>query len=276
MIERTDFTGFPGGRVVILSDPGRCIAVLLEDFRDGTGTLRNDARVAVITGRQLRDDAVPGDVMVAAREQRGACRRAQCGRMEARVAQALRGQLVDIRRRHATPERTELSEARVIEQDQHHVRRAFRRTNDARKRRWIGVLVGTADLSLESKVGARQRCRGRRWWNRRSDGCSLILRAPGLRECSDTDGGKQCGEDSIHGFHSLRGVYGDTQNPNNLNATSIPQSAVLWPPRYTLGLMYTWLEPPKRGPNTRPHVMDRRPHAVLFSQSNVTAGSTVM
>src|SRR4029079_8778515 len=96
MIERTDLAGFPGGRVVVLSDPRGCIAVLPEDFRDGASALRNDARVAVITGRQFRDDAVPGDMMVAPREQRGARRRAQGGRMEARVAQALRSQLVDI------------------------------------------------------------------------------------------------------------------------------------------------------------------------------------
>src|SRR6476619_2833644 len=86
--------------------------------------------------------------------------------METRVTQALRGELLDVGRRHATTEGTELPVARIIDQDQQHVGRPLWRTHHLGKSRRIGVLVGAAYLSLEVKVETRQRLRRRRRWNR--------------------------------------------------------------------------------------------------------------
>src|SRR5436190_660781 len=106
--------------------------------------------------------------------------------MESRVTQSLRGELLNIWRWDTTTEGAELSVARIIEQDQQHVGRALGRTHHLRKGRWVGVLVGTANLSLETKVGPRQRLRRRRRWNRSRGlllGGSRLCEKQRRREC---------------------------------------------------------------------------------------------
>src|SRR5436190_24275520 len=99
--------------------------------------------------------------------------------MESRVTQSLRGELLNIWRWDTTTEGAELSVARIIEQDQQHVWRALGRTHHLRKGRWVGILVGPANLSLETKVGPWQRLRRGRGWNR---GRGLLLGRSRLRE----------------------------------------------------------------------------------------------
>src|SRR5436190_23933275 len=111
-------------------------------------------------------------MVVAPGEQRSACWRAQCGRMEARIAQALCGKLLHIRRRYSAAECAELAEAGIVKQDQQDVRCVFWRTDDLRKGCWIGVLKRAADLALEAEVRPRQRQRASRESRRRA-----------LREC---------------------------------------------------------------------------------------------
>jgi hypothetical protein len=53
-------------------------------------------------------------MMIAAGEQSGARRRAQCSRVESCIAQALRSELFYIGGWHAAAKRAELSETRII------------------------------------------------------------------------------------------------------------------------------------------------------------------
>src|SRR6478672_2808980 len=97
-------------------------------WRNRSGALRNDCGIAIVTGRELRNDAGSRHVMVAPGEEGGARRRAQGRRVETCVTKSLRGQLLDIWGWHPTSKRAELSVTRIIEQDQKHVRRALGRT----------------------------------------------------------------------------------------------------------------------------------------------------
>src|SRR5437773_9907819 len=69
VIERTNFAGFPRRRVVVFSDPGGCVAVLPEYFRNRTYTLGNDAGVAVVAGSQFGNNACSSHMMIATCQQ---------------------------------------------------------------------------------------------------------------------------------------------------------------------------------------------------------------
>ena len=86
-IERPDLAGLPVGRVVVLAEPRRGVAVLPQHLGDRADVLADDAGVAVVAGGGFGDHAVAGRVVVAAGEQRRARRRAERRRVEARVAQ---------------------------------------------------------------------------------------------------------------------------------------------------------------------------------------------
>src|SRR5205823_4268940 len=96
------------------------------------------------------------------------CRRTQCGGVEARIAQALGRQVVNIRRRHTAAERAELAEARVIDQDQQDVWRALGWAHDLWKNWRVRVLEGAADVTLEMKIGTRKLTRHSRRRSRRN------------------------------------------------------------------------------------------------------------
>src|SRR5262245_21773042 len=65
-------------------------------------------------------------MMIASGEQRCARRGAQGSGVEARVAQAHLREAIEIRRRHLAAERAPLTKARVVDQDEEHVRSAGR------------------------------------------------------------------------------------------------------------------------------------------------------
>src|SRR5258705_9138795 len=120
-------------------------------------------------------------MMIAAGNQGRTRWRAQRRRVEAGITQALRRELLHIRRGDAPSEDTELPKARVIEQDQQHIWRAFGRAQYRRKSGWIGVLIRPAHLSFEAKIRSRQRL-SRRWrWNRGANRCT------GLRSLRRSD-----------------------------------------------------------------------------------------
>src|SRR2546423_534226 len=100
--------------------------------------------------------------------------------MKTRVAQPMRRQLVDIRRRYAAAESTKLTEAHIIEQNEQDVWRALGWTHDLWKSWRVRVLVGAANVSREVKVGPRQRLRRGQGWNGGRNGWA-ILRSSGLR-----------------------------------------------------------------------------------------------
>src|SRR4029077_13939899 len=75
-------------RVMVLAEPGRGIAVLLEDLADGRFVLGNDAVVARIAGGLLGDHTKTRRVMVAPGNERGARWRAKRGRVELCVTQS--------------------------------------------------------------------------------------------------------------------------------------------------------------------------------------------
>ncbi len=161
-VERPGRACLPGRRVVVLADPGGHVAVLAQHLADGAGRARQDRRVAVVPGRRLGDGGGRRRVVVAPGDQRRAGRRAERGGVEAVVAQPLLGQRVHRRRAHAAAEGRELPEPRVVEQDQHDVRRPFRRRDRLRELRRVGLKDGAADVAGEMEVGPRQDRRGGR------------------------------------------------------------------------------------------------------------------
>ena len=82
LVERADLAGRESRRVVILAEPRRGEAVVLQDAADRRLVLRDDAVVARETGRLFRDHAETHRMMVAAGDQRCARRRAERGGME--------------------------------------------------------------------------------------------------------------------------------------------------------------------------------------------------
>src|SRR5581483_4079880 len=189
MVKRADFARLPCRRVVILADPRRGIAVLLQNFGQCSGAFRNDACVAVIARRRLSNHSRSCHMVVAACQQRGPGGRAQRGCVKADIAQTLRGQFFHIGRRHTAAERTKLSKTHVVKQNQQNVWRAFWWSNNLGKGRRIGILIGAAYLALETKVGPRQGFRRRRW-RRGSSGGSASRRDLGRKRGTDRD--KQC------------------------------------------------------------------------------------
>ena len=105
LVERPGLARLELRGVVVLAEPGRPVAVVLEDFSDRRLVPGHDAVVAGIARRLLGDDPEAHRMMVAAGDQRRARRRAQRGRVEVGVAQAVGGDPVEIRRRDHAAER---------------------------------------------------------------------------------------------------------------------------------------------------------------------------
>ncbi len=160
-IERTYLAGFPVGRVMVLTEPGRRVAVLPQHFRDRAEILADDARVSVVAGRGFSDHAVAGRVMVASGQQRGARRRTQGRGVKPSVAQPGGGNPIERGRGHLPAERAELAVARIVDQDEHDIRRALGRANWLRKLRRIAFLrsCGRRCLESESRAAAELECR---------------------------------------------------------------------------------------------------------------------
>src|SRR5262245_53915760 len=77
--------------VVVLAEPRRPVAMVLQDPADGRLVAGHGAVVAGEARRLLGHDPEAHRMVVAPGDQRGACRRAQRGRVEVGVAQAVGG-----------------------------------------------------------------------------------------------------------------------------------------------------------------------------------------
>ena len=103
-------------------------------------------------------------MMIAPRDQRCACRRAQRGRVKAIKAQSISRKLIHRRRWDAATERGVLSEAAIVNEDQQNVRCTFWSLHHLRKLSLVGIEIGATNPAGETKVRLRQnlgsaRCR---------------------------------------------------------------------------------------------------------------------
>src|SRR5262249_39916182 len=85
-IEGAGRARLPRGRVVVLADPGRHVAVLAQHFAARAAGSRQNAGVSVISRGHLRDPGEGGGVVVATCDQGGSRGAAQRGGMKAVVA----------------------------------------------------------------------------------------------------------------------------------------------------------------------------------------------
>ncbi len=148
LVEGPGLGRHPVGGVVVLAVPGRPVAVLEQNATDGRVVDADDAVVAGIARRLLRDDAEAHRVMVAPGNQRGPRRRTQRCRVEVGVAQAVGGDPVERRRRDDPSEGARRGEADVVGHDQENVRRVLRR-HHPRRPIWRGLRCVQLDLTAE-------------------------------------------------------------------------------------------------------------------------------
>ena len=168
-VERSGLARLPGRRVVVLAEPGRAVAVLAQHAADRGGVLADDGVVAGIARRRFGDDAEPGRVVIASGEQRRPRRRAQRGRVKVGVAQAVRRDAVERRRRNDPAEGRRRAEADVVGDDEQNIWSAGRRHDARRPRRFRlrGVEIDLAPERLRwrrqiTAVDRRRRVRGAR------------------------------------------------------------------------------------------------------------------
>ncbi len=135
----------PARRQVPLADGQGGVPGVAQQAREGGGGLR---QAGVVTGEGERDvgqESHPDGVVVAPREERRPCRRAQGGDVEAVEGRAPGGQRVHVRRPDVGAERAQMPESGVVEHDRDHVRRARRWLREVGEtRRRLGR--GEADL----------------------------------------------------------------------------------------------------------------------------------
>ena len=126
-IERTDSAGFPGPQLVTLAEHGGAVTVQPQDIgqhRDAGGTHRGVSRER---GGNFGDHAEVCAMAVAAGEQSHPAGRTQRGHFEIVVTQPGLGEAVQRRHLDRTAERRTVAEAEVVEKNDHHIGRAFRR-----------------------------------------------------------------------------------------------------------------------------------------------------
>ena len=145
------------GRHVPLAEAAGDVAVLAQDARQRGAAARPRAGVAGERRRELGDAAHADAVVVAAREQRGAGRRADRGDVEAVVGEAHLLDAGEVRRADAAAERVGAAEAGVVDEDDQHVGRVFGRLRAGDERpvgdRLVDRVTGRA---AEGPVGDRQ------------------------------------------------------------------------------------------------------------------------
>ena len=145
------------GRHVPLSESGGRVAVALKRPDEGSAVLRHARRVAGERSGELADRPEPHGVVVAARQQGGPGGRAERGDVEAVVAEALLGDPRHGRRGNGPAERGRVAEARVVDQDEQHVRRALRG-----RRRHVDRPVGDRGVERAPDRAAEVRVRDRK------------------------------------------------------------------------------------------------------------------
>ena len=140
---------------MVLAEPRRGIAVVLEDRADGRVVRTDDRVIAREARRQLGDHAEAHRVVVAAGDQRRARGRAERGGVELRVAQPRLGDPVQRRRRDDAAERAADAIALVVGHDQQHVGRALGR-HHARRPPGLRVLGALLDHAAEFRGRRRE------------------------------------------------------------------------------------------------------------------------
>ena len=142
-------------RVVVLAEPRRGIAVVLEDRADGRVLRTDDRVIARVTRRQLRDHAEAHRVVVATGDQRRPRGRAERGGVELRVAQPRLRDPVQRRRRDDASKGAVDAIALVVGHDEQHVGRALGR-HDARRPPRLRILDALLDHAAEFRRRWRQ------------------------------------------------------------------------------------------------------------------------
>src|SRR5262245_55144581 len=121
-VEWAGGTRLPDWHLVALAELCRRVAVQAHRLLDGRLRVRTDRVVPGRAGRDLGDATHPDRVVVPTAQQRRSGRRAERRGMEARVLQAVGGQLLERRRLARAAERAGCAEADVVDQDHQHVR----------------------------------------------------------------------------------------------------------------------------------------------------------
>ena len=186
LVERSGGAVLVVGRVVVLAEPRRGIAVLLQDFANGGVVDANNGVVARIARGLLGNDPETNGVMVTPGNDRRPRRRTERGGMELRIAQSHLRYAVHGGGRNDAAERACDPIPLIVGHDQQDIRCAFGR-HDLRRPVGLGVLGVEADLATErrrrigkvvavdSRGGARRSRNARRllggchWGQRRAD-----------------------------------------------------------------------------------------------------------
>ena len=155
LLERACQTVFVAWCVVVLAEPGRRVAILLQDFADRRVLPPDDRVIPRIAGRLLSEYTESHAVVVAPGQQRGARGRAERGRVEVRIAQPRLRDPVERRRRDHTAEGARNAVALIVGHHQQDVRSPLRRHHPRRpeRRRVLGI---EADLAAEPRRCRRQ------------------------------------------------------------------------------------------------------------------------
>ena len=182
--ERPHRARLPRRHLVALAELRRRVAVQLQRLGQRGGRVRADRAVPRRRGGDLGDAAHPDGVVVAAREQRLAGRRAQRRRVEAVELQPSGRQPLRRRALHRATERRRRAEPDVVEQHDQHVRRPRRRPqrHDRRERRLriLGVVGDQPGVQpgpgSATRHGKRRASWGSsRWWRGRHGRGGLIV-----------------------------------------------------------------------------------------------------
>ena len=156
-VERPGRAGLPHRHFMALAELRGGVAIQLQRFREGRGSVRQHRAIAGRAGRDLGDAAHADRVVVAAGEQRLARRRAQRGRVEAVVLQAARRQTFGVRRLAWAAEGARRAEARIVDQDDEDVGRALRRAQLLDRRIFrVRILRIVGDQAGSLRIGDRQ------------------------------------------------------------------------------------------------------------------------
>ena len=150
LVERSHRAGLPHRHLVALAELRGRVAIELERHGERRLVLRQHRGVAGGRGRDFADAAHVHGMMVAAREQRLARRRAQRGRVKAVELEPVGRQFLGVRRRDRAAECARGAEPAVVDQDDEHIGRALGRPQRLDRRelgvRVLGVIRGHAHM----------------------------------------------------------------------------------------------------------------------------------
>ncbi len=148
-VERAGLTGVPVRHIMVLTVPGRVVAVLLQDFGKRPAALWHQGVVARETSSHFHDDARRRRMMIAAGQKRRTSRRAEGRRVELSIAETALRQPIKRFRGDRTAKRAGGGKAHIIRQNDEDVGSALGAHDFARKNR--------TSSHLPSAKSARQR-----------------------------------------------------------------------------------------------------------------------